>query len=519
MRPNPRRFDVYAVVAFAVLYVVRSAWLLRFVTTLPPDSIEYAATARSLVSGAGYTINLIEIHPGFLPAIRHLHELHGLLQPVLLAALFWIDGVQLSLAHLPGLFFLGTTWVLTLLIAEQAFGGAAGLLAAAMLIARSDLTVHAPFGGDDIGSMCFSAAAFLGLLKARDAEHAESWLTFAGVSSAVCVLEKFSGVVLPVVFLVISFTLPKRTLRGVGAWLRLFLPTTLAVLLYVGRNYALHRHLGFRFGAIDWLSKDGFGNYFAFYERAPSLSTVLSGLGASRVFQLIGHQCQSLWQLAWTLPEILVAGPVAALWLANRRHPLGPLAAAYTVALGFLVCVVYHVEGRYLFVLYPLLSAAVAGAVVLAWRLFEQRFAWARAPFWTLAAGACGALLALFGLFRAFGVYGALGATKTPAGVCDDAIAFIHGHVPGEEPILTTSPWFLNWAAERPAVMAPTNGLDANESVIRHYGVKWVLDGLPTYGGADVAPLVRPPAGERGLPVELRYTGAVCRVYRLTTPS
>src|SRR6185312_6746363 len=94
-------------------------WVTRGAAVFPPDGLEYAGVARSLVQGHGYTIDLVEIHPGLAPAIRHLHELHGLLEPLLIAPLFAVFGPVLAVASIPGIL------------------GVAGLAVASFVLARA----------------------------------------------------------------------------------------------------------------------------------------------------------------------------------------------------------------------------------------------------------------------------------------------------------------------------------------------------------------------------------------------
>jgi hypothetical protein len=74
---------------------------------------------------------------------------------------------------------------------------------------------------------------------------------------------------------------------------------------------------------------------------------------------------------------------------------------------------------------------------------------------------------------------------RPPGLVCDEAYEFIRLHVDPNEPIVSPDPWLVVWELRRKGVIAPTNGADALEAVVRHYRTRWALVG-PYAGGGDL---------------------------------
>jgi hypothetical protein len=99
---------------------------------------------------------------------------------------------------------------------------------------------------------------------------------------------------------------------------------------------------------------------------------------------------------------------------------------------------------------------------------------------------------------------------------CGTALAFVMVEVPRGSAVLTANPWMVLWDLRRPAVMAPTNGPEATESVARHYRTEWALAG-PNAGGGDVARDLK-TLRERGSSLNPRLVAKspACEVYSLT---
>lgn len=294
------------------------------------------------------------------------------------------------------------------------------------------------------------------------------------------------------------------------------MPVGGVVAVYAVRNYLLHGGLGFRFSALDWLAKENYLAYFAFHETAPTISEMWSRLGFSGVAPLILRQFDLLVWVALNNALLLIGGPLALVWLVWRRSPFALLGLLYGAAIVLIVCVAYHLEQRYLFALYPIFCVALGAA---ASSLYQRIHRALRASWVRPVQGALVTILVLLFLVESRKVVlqvRGLGRAATGKGACDDAVAFIRRSVAFDAPILTSSPWFIAWATERPAVNAPTNGEEAVVRVANHYRTDWAIDGLPSYATADVEALLK--GLERpGTPIrpELAYHGTVCNVYRL----
>jgi 4-amino-4-deoxy-L-arabinose transferase-like glycosyltransferase len=504
----------------AAIYLVVTLWLTRGAVPLPPDTVQYAEVARSLVRGLGYTINMVVFHPGYYPQVRHIPEMHGLLQPLLVAPLFLVFGPIGALSRVPGLVFVAALAVVCFRLARTLFGTLAGVLAAAWILGSASFLFMAILGADDVGAALFSTVAVLGFVEALETQRA-SWLLVAGLAAGAATLEKFTGIVLPFVLGAAIVAVPSARARiGVRGWGLLAAPAFGAAALYCLRNYLVHGGLGFRFGAIDWASKDAPGAYFAFYDRVPSLLGVWAKLGSRRVLELVLEQVKLLAAGSREAPVSMLGGPLALLWCIRRRPAFAALGVAYTAAMLFVVCVVYHVEMRYLSVLQPLFAVAVAGACSA---LVHQVLEVTPSP-WHARVKVAGALAALllFGraLSHSLDIEGRTVRPGPTRHACEGTTEFIRAHVEAKDVVLTANPWLVAWDLNRAAVNMPTNYERSLVGVIRHYGAAYALVGSPTTGAADVRAallwLVR-----SGAPFhpELAYDEGDCALYSLVPGS
>jgi len=502
------------VASFSTIFLGVSLWVTRHGAPLPPDALEYAEVARSLVRGEGYTIDLVELHAGVLSTIRHLHELHGLLEPVLLAPLFWLWGASAALVRVPGVCFVAALSVATYLVGKHHFGNVAGAVAGLLVLTRRDLALDGTLGADDVGWAFFSTLALYFFGRAV-ASRGDGWFVCAGTAAAFATLEKVSGIALPACFIVVLVRGAERPVNARSV-LALVLPSLGALGLYAFRNRMLHGGLGFRYSALDWLSKDAAAAYFAYYEQAPKVTEVLANFGASRVFALVGQQVSLLGSVVIEQPLVFVGGPVALVFLVRRSPPFAWFGLAYSVAIAALVCVAYHVEARYLSALLPVYFVALAGAgCALLGRAREKLHGVGpRRPLRAVVGVAL--VVFLWGFWGVLGLERQLGRAVLAKGACDPAIAFIRSSVGPHDAVLTSSPWFVTWATERPSVNVPTNGTDALVTVAEHYDARWAIDGLPSYGAANVGEALRAlDAAGVGMRPERVFEGAECSVYRL----
>src|SRR6185436_4278256 len=87
--------------AMAAAALVLNVLATRDLVWLPPDAANYGIVARSLLHGQGFTENVVPFHAGPFASVRHVPELHGLLQPVVLAPLFAVLGESPTVIRLP----------------------------------------------------------------------------------------------------------------------------------------------------------------------------------------------------------------------------------------------------------------------------------------------------------------------------------------------------------------------------------------------------------------------------------
>jgi hypothetical protein len=507
--------DLIVVVAAAAASAVLSLSLTPHGAPLPPDAIEYASVAKNVARGRGFTIDFVEFHPGLLSSIRHPMELHGVLTALLLAPLFRVWGAAPAFVRIPGIVECAALVVAVFVLARAVFGRRAGFLAASLFLLRGDFIGDALLGGDDVGWALFSTLAvhyFLRGLRGPDARLLWAAGGFAGWAT----LQKYTGILLPLVFapiVVASRTSRRSMLRDLTA---VASPVALAASVYAWKNHVTYGKWGFRFTALDWLSREGLSAYFAYYETTPKLADVWERMGALRVLDLCAVQLAALLRLAADNWRTTFGGIVALIWMIRQKPAFAGVALLYSGGLAAVVCVLYHVEPRYLFALVPLFYVAMAGAAV---QLLDRVAA--RLPHYAVPYAGAAAALALAALFVRATTELVLTERKldeiaTGKGACDDAFGFIKSSVSLDDPVVSSSPWYVTWATERPSVAAPTNGAQALAKVTDYYGARWAITGLPTFGGADVeADLAALPSAQGGFRATLAFDGAACDVYRL----
>jgi 4-amino-4-deoxy-L-arabinose transferase-like glycosyltransferase len=504
-----------AAIGFALAYAACLLWLTRFGSVLPPDSIDYAEAARSLVRGEGDTINRVIFHTGLFSSIRHPLEVHGLLQPVLLAPLFWIWGPDGALVRVPSIVFAACLALFVFWTTRRLFGTFAASVAAVLTLSRTDLTFAALLGTDDVGHALFSYGA-LSCFAVGAQSRKRGWFMAAGLLGALSALEKFSGMVLPAVFGAVLLVSPgARRAVGLKNWLWTAVLLVPVALLYVYRNYRVYGTPSSPYGGIEWFGKDRFSAYFALYEKPPTTSEAWSALGIGRVMELITAELVELAQIVASDP-MLIGGIVALLWLWRRSTVFALSALFYTGAVVVLVCVLHHVEERYLSGLVPLCATAVGAAAGTGLAWLETRVATARIGALRAAAFAAAGIALLLACARPLGLAWGVGrVAQTAKPQCSDMLGFVRSAVAPSASVLTGDPWLVAWHAERAAVNAPTNGSPALAKVVEHYRIDWAITGPATYGALDLGAALRAPELADELRPELVFDGVLCDVYRL----
>lgn len=499
-----------AVLFVAALYATIVLWLTRRGAALPPDSTDYAEAARSLVRGQGDTVNRIVFHTGVFPGIRHPLEVHGLLQPPLIAVLFALWGPNGGLVRVPSVLFAAALLVVSFWGGRRLFGTVAGAFAAALLLTRGDVLLMSVFGSDDVGEALFAFGSLCSFTLGATTQG-RGWFVAAGVLAGLASLEKVTGLVLVPAFALVM--LLNRTARsaGVRAWLWTAVPTALAFALYTYRNYRVYGHFGSPYGALAWFGKESFPQYFAFYEVPPKMSEVWSRLGGAKLLSLTVDQMAELGK-GVAMDPVAMLGVLSLAVLARRHAIFVATVAIYTVGLVLLVCIGHHLEMRYLSPLLPVSGAAFGGTVAAGvTRAAEARERWRFVR--PLAWGAI-AVLALAGAGITYVLSERLGVAMQRPGPCDDAARFVKATVDPSAVVMTSNPWFVTWETERASVNAPTNGDAALIQVVRIYKVAWAMTGGAAIGALDLDAALASPVLQSALRPERVFDGAACDVYR-----
>lgn len=256
------------------------------ISLLTPDSIEYAATARNLVLGRGFTVDIVQYHVGLFDSVRHVPEHHGILRPLVLAALFSVAGPLDRLVSVPSYFYVALTALGALFFARRLFGAPAGLVASLLVLGNDVAWFDAASGIDDVGFMlfvfCFVALAHRGLTRGSDRD-----LLLAGIFAGLALLEKLAGLFLPPVLFAAALLRagpPRARLRALAL---LAAPFAAALALCLLRNYLSHGGFWFRAGTLQLyrLTRD-WATVYAYYPEAPDASAVLARMGWGGLFQL-----------------------------------------------------------------------------------------------------------------------------------------------------------------------------------------------------------------------------------------
>ncbi|MCP5069319.1 MAG: glycosyltransferase family 39 protein [bacterium] len=493
------------------IWWIASLWQTAGVQPLMPDPSHIAGLARNLVRGFGYTIEWIPFHLGFHDSIRHVPEWHGLARPVVLAGLFWIFDIGDDLIRVPGFTYIALTGVVTFAFARRLFGPGAGLLACLLTLSNRSLSFWSWAGTDDTGFvfffMCTVYFCYLGLT------HSQRFIPLAGCAAALALLEKQTALYLPGLFVVVLILG-----RGRGAGLRwalwLFCPLLLALAAYMVRNEAAYGGLTFRLGVLNWLFKlEGPRAIYALMDPAPSLYAILASVGPAKVVSVQFDQLKALFDTVF-LPsphwsgrglQLLAVG-VPSLGFHFRRHPQFVWLCLLSILGGVVfICGLYSVESRYFLMFVPLVSVSLAGVISRAWQGIDSGKV--RQCLRVAAAVAATAIPVYTGA-----VNWSVDDIREPdhRSRCPAVLGWIERHVPPGEPLLTSNPWWVSWATDRPAVMIPTGGAAQIERVARHYGARFEFDLDMSGLNARRAML--------GFRSEALILGKRCKVYRLQFP-
>lgn len=487
----------------------------RGVTALTPDAMEYGLVARGLADHGRFSADLVVIHPGLVPEIRHAPEFHGLLQPFLTLPAAWALGPGADAVRAPALVGAAGLVLATYLLASRVAGSVAGLVAAVIVARNRDLLLWACLASDDVVWALASTLAAAFFLMAFEPGRG-SWLLAAGVTSAIGALQKVTGVVLPLAFLLCWFTERRSGRPAPGrAVAALAGPVVLALGAHVARNVTSRGTPGFSFSGIDWLAKTGSGEYFAYYEVPPETGAVLARVGAARALASFAEQLGHVGHTLAASPLLGVLGPLAMLALATRTGAarFGRLALAHLGLVVGVVAVGYHAEPRYLASILPLSATALAAVAVSASAALRRDRAGLVARVAVAAVALAGLGFDLRALARDARAVASTSRLDTP---CPRTTELLRERLADGESVIGSNPWWVAWETGRPAVMAPTNGPLALTAVARHYGTRWALAmaGMPGAGLLEQT-LSTPSAASRALAPRRVLREPGCTLFRL----
>jgi hypothetical protein len=523
-----RRSALVLAAALCVAYFGVAAWASKGFQPLPPDTLDYANRARNLVRGNGYVIDFVQIHVGLHESVRHVPEMHGILQGLVFASLFAVFGIEASVVRLPGFAYVALTALIAFRLARHLYGSAAGLLACLLSLTNTSLFAWAWWGADDVGhaffSFCSLLLLYLGLIHRQD-----RFFAMSGLLAGVALLQKLTALTLLGVFLIVPFLAWRATRATVLRWTTcLVTPLVVAMLLYVARNLWLYGSLTFPWGPIAWIWKSqGWEGAFALYEQPPELASVLASIGWRNVLEIMRAHFVGFLQAAFGLLPLFESDPLRRLTTPAFVSALGILTipthlrrsrefavicgVAVLGTVAFVCCV--HMEARYLSPFVPLLSVSLSGAML------ERANSGRR--------GGRGALRRVLWGVALVGIVGMscvafarevsrVTTVEPPRAVCSDAVAWLRDQAEPTGPILTFDPWGLSWDLDRSSVVIPSGGTEPLLKVARHYGASWLVL-QPTIGRkatyeAVKALLKRPQSGLRA---ELAFDGVRCDVLRL----
>jgi len=220
----------------------------------------------------------------------------------------------------------------------------------------------------------------------------------------------------------------------------------------------------------------------------------------------------------------LVLGGLVALIGVRRDRPWVFGALTYGLTTVLLTTLAYHVESRYLSGLLPIGAMTIGGALApLIERAFDALRAKRshggayhldiRARRFAEVSGiaACAALT----FVRTVVIARTFGTMRPTENSCTRAAEIIKREAASTSRVLTTNPWLVSWLADRPAIMAPTNGPNAMQAVLEYYKPEWILSTPHLYGGLNL-PVELERLRETGtIDARLVFEGKQCSVYRL----
>lgn len=508
-----------ATIVVAAGSVAYAAVLLPHILAVPwishADYADNAVVARNLVQGRGFTVDYVAQFYRDWPALRHPAETWPPLQPIMIAAAFFLFGVSVGVAKLPNLLImLGLIW-LVYRVGRWLWSPRVGVLAALLVALHPAFVDGVAYPLNDVvfallALGCLALIALLAPPAPGDEEGdaaATGWRRLGGwallgVLGGLLLLAKPSGLLL---------------LAGGGAWLlwrgwragrlRPVLIAGLgaaALALAVYSPWLVRNQLTF---GQPFYSTESYDAYLLEYRDWETIYQVyagrqplphrslLVGYGLDAVADKIGAQFRESWRdliggqivPVFLLPLTAIGALVAG--AGRRRAALAAIAAA-TVAYVLFVFVYWHYELRYALYLVP--PAMLLGAAGLGW--LHDRLAEARGRALALVVSLALVAAILVPQWQTLRVDW-VGARRVPNSVV--VAEWIRDNTAGDAVVMTRNPWELSFQSERLSVMIPADDLTTIRAIAAKYGATYLqLDRLndprtrrlaldPLYNGPD----------------------------------
>ena len=531
---------VFGLIMLGVMLI--AGWIIQAAPFIGhADYADNAVVARNLVNGRGWVVDYVTQFYRIYPNVTHPQETWPLLQPVWIATVFLLVGVNDVAARIPNLVFLcialGLIWRVSVLIWDKRVGTIAVLLAAGNIFIYRQII----YATSDLAFMAFHLGAMGAILLLRlpdDPHRVLPWwqsriarVVGAGLWTGLMLLQKpGSGGMSAVGFGLwllyeyrATFTQPLITTRldrlrnNVRQYAERLWPVVIWALVallcvapYAERNIRLFGSPGYTTEQTDtWLLE--YTNWDAIYRVYAPDGNIGSGDVPNRSWLLRwgfdGVALKLLHQVGairdYTMPSFG--------FLPAMMHPLGAAETATgllaDIALWFMLLGLVVWQSHMSGMVRRLLSIGFAPYVlfmVIYWHANEPRY-WVPLLPWMAMFAAVG-MIAIYDRARQWfsgrlnglafvGLLAVIGLSVQPSvtyvqtrwtvdaqmvAADRDMYAYLRSKTPLSAVMMTRVPWQLNWYAERPALMIPADS-DAPTllRLAQHYQARYlVLDAL-----------------------------------------
>jgi|GEM_PF-3973047 len=471
-------------VGFAVTSHVRC-----HVLAVTPDSAYYSIVARNLVRGDGYKTSFVLYHLAWYDSADHVPDLHGILQPFLLALGYSVARSEESWVYMKvGIVLLSLTGFVTYELGRFLFSWQVGLLACGLTLLSPQLFLTMIAGADDLGFVMFITMFIYSYLRGLQCDQS-GWLALAGIAGGLAVLQKFLGVVLVTMAVpVLVVSRAPRMLRRVAQSAIVCLPVMLAICAYFARNAAVYGEWQFRSSVHMRVLIDHGEEAACALLQDPNLPGMLARSSGDLIWAISAGTVSAFMPSFWTDPYLLLLGWPAGVLIA-RSILLAILVVAGIIAAvrsrpnlawtwillaclsAGLVKVAWHYEARYFSMLIPITLVLFIGFFHDLWRSLHDRRS--KLALFVIVCSLVGIAAPILSWPRL-----AATACLSSSGVqpwCRDTLSWLSKNTPDEAVVLTSDPTAVALNAGRRAVMLPAGGTGAIREVIKHYGVTWVL--------------------------------------------